>query len=76
LLPPDVEPYPDRNAFQGNVLVDNGTAPDPDHPMAPYAADMTYLVLATGHFNCFAKNEYSTMKSLGKPTLLTSGSCL
>jgi hypothetical protein len=76
LNPPEVEPYPDHNVFQGNVLIDNGTAPDPEHPMAPYAADLTYIVLDQGHINCFAKNEYDTLKNLGKPMLLQSGSCL
>ena len=74
--PPEVEPFPDHNVVQGNVFVANGTAPDPDHPMAPYAADLTYLILDPGHVNCFAKNEYSTMKKLGSPMVLQSGSCL
>ena len=66
----------DAPEIDGNVFIDNGTAPDPDHPMAPYAADLTYIVLDSGHINCFAKNEYSTMKNLGKPMVLQSGSCL
>ena len=50
--------------------------PRPASALAPYAADLTYIVLESGHINCFAKNEYSTMKKLGSPMVLQSGSCL
>lgn len=59
-IPPDVEPYPDGNAVQKNKFINNGTAPDPMHPLATYAADMIYILFETGHANCFGKNEFTT----------------
>ncbi len=59
--PPAVEPYPDVNKFRANIITGNGTSPDPSHALAPYAADITYIMFETGHYNCFAKNNvYNT----------------
>jgi len=63
LVPPLADPSPDYNRIEKNTLVDNGTAPDPSHPLAPFAADLVNVTLgATG--NCYKKNTYSTYKSL------------
>jgi parallel beta-helix repeat protein len=66
---PDVDPFPDFNVFQGNTLTDNGLHPVP-HPLAPYAADITYILLDSGHVNCFAKNTTATNTT---PTLQVVG---
>jgi len=55
--PPIVDEFPDSNRFRGNVITGNGTNPDPSHALAPYAADITYIMFETGHWNCFAKNN-------------------
>lgn len=59
---PIVESAPDFNTFVSNTLTNNGTAPPP-HALAPYAADITYIMLEPGHINCFAKNTYDTLQA-------------
>jgi len=53
LIPPLVEGMPERNRFEKNELVNNGTAPPP-HDLDPYAADVTFLLL-----DIFNNGEYS-----------------
>jgi hypothetical protein len=50
------------NRVIGNVLVNNGTSPDPGDPFAFTAADLTFLSFGEG--NCFADNVFSTLFSL------------
>jgi nitrous oxidase accessory protein NosD len=46
------------------------------HPLAGYAADITYLDLEGGHPNCFANNEYTTHAWVLAPTtFLPKGKC-
>jgi parallel beta-helix repeat protein len=47
------------------------------HPLAPYAADITYIAFAK-YGNCFARNEYTTEEHaiVGPPTILGNGKCL
>jgi parallel beta-helix repeat protein len=52
----------DGNRVIGNVLVNNGTNPDPSNPFAFTAADLSYLSLGEG--NCFEDNVFSTQFSL------------
>jgi len=68
--PPEVEPAPDGNTFVSNVLTNNGTAPVPFGGLEVFAADITYLMLETGHLNCFAKNVYGTFQKPGFPPVL------
>jgi hypothetical protein len=53
----------------GNNLVTNGTDPVPFGGLEAFAADIAYLVLDSGHPNCFAKNTYTTFKKLSQPTI-------
>jgi parallel beta-helix repeat protein len=48
----------ENNSVVENVLVNNGTNPDPG-PFAPFAADLTLLTLGD-HNNCFQNNIYTT----------------
>ena len=62
--PQVTDTQPDANAFVSNVLVHNGTNPNPTNDpnfalFALFAGDITYLV-NPGHVNCFANNTYST----------------
>jgi parallel beta-helix repeat protein len=57
--------WPDGNTFVDNALTGNGT--HGTGTFGPLAADITYVVLATGHDNCFADNTYSTFNVLGAP---------
>ena len=67
--PPAVEPAPDDNTYESNSLSGNGTNPVPFGGFEFFAADITYIVTA-GHSNCFAKNDYGTLKYLlAAPTL-------
>ena len=71
-----VDPYPQFNAVQDNVMTNNGTNPTP-HPLATYAADVTYVALE--HYgNCFAKNGDGVTSSwpLSDPIWLLDGKCL
>jgi hypothetical protein len=43
LNPAIVQGMPEANVFEKNEYIDNGTNPDPDHPLASYAADFTYI---------------------------------
>ncbi len=45
-----------------NVLVNNGTNPDPLHPFAFAAADLTLLSLEPS--NCYAGNVFTTFFSI------------
>ena len=61
LVPPVVEPVPERDIIIGNKFVNNGTNPPPTHPLAFAAADMIYIVdFGGGAGNCFSKNVYDT----------------
>lgn len=62
--PPAVESFPDDNTYVKNTLVNNGTDPVPFGGFELLAADIVYVVEA-GHANCFAKNDYVTINSLG-----------
>ncbi|MFN2377114.1 MAG: nitrous oxide reductase family maturation protein NosD [Candidatus Binatia bacterium] len=44
MIPAIVEGFPELNKIAKNELIDNGTAPDPMHPLADYAADLTYIL--------------------------------
>ena len=50
------------NTVAGNVLIGNGTNPDPDSPFAPLAADLIFAGLSSGG-NCFEDNTFSTFFS-------------
>jgi hypothetical protein len=68
--PPQVtDTAPDNNVYVGNNLVTNGTDPVPFGGLEAFAADIAYLVLDSGHPNCFAKNTYTTFKKLSQPTI-------
>ncbi len=43
IVPPIVQGFPELNRFEKTELNRNGTAPDPGHPLAAYAADVTYI---------------------------------
>lgn len=77
--PPIVDEYPDVNKFRGNTMTGNGTNPDPSHPLADYAADITYIMFDAGHYNCFAKNnEYDTREyvvGIGYPPSWNGQTC-
>jgi parallel beta-helix repeat protein len=66
-IPPLTNPFPEFNDVQGNEFINNGTNPDPDHPLAFLAADITYLVLENlgPNDNCFAQNDFTTIETLG-----------
>ncbi len=66
VVPPEVEPIPQGNRVERNSFVNNGTAPDPTHPLAPFAADITYIILPGGPQtgNCFDKNTYTTYQAV------------
>ena len=62
--------YPDDNRVVGNKFTHNGYAGIGD--FAFLAADITYAVFDPPHPNCFADNDYSTLKKIGTPTLAKS----
>ncbi len=62
--PPAVEPVPNFNRISRNTFVNNGTAPDPTHPLAPFAADMVNIVFDPSPGNCFTQNTFATYASL------------
>jgi parallel beta-helix repeat protein len=70
--PPEIETAPDDNRFVSNVLENNGTAPVPFGGFETFAADITYLMLAKGHENCFAHNRYDVLKDPGVPPILAN----
>jgi hypothetical protein len=53
-----------NNQVLGNVLVNNGTNPDPSHPFAFAAADLTLLSVDPFAGNCYADNTFTTFFSL------------
>lgn len=57
--PVDGDPAPRFNLIGKNTFNNNGTNPDPGHPLAPYAADFTYIQAETGAGtkNRFCANE-------------------
>jgi len=57
-LDPGINEFPEQNIVQDNAFINNGTNPVA-HPMAPYAADITYIAW-DDYGNCFARNEYDT----------------
>ena len=76
--PPQVtDTAPDNNVYVANNLVTNGTDPVPFGGLEAFAADISYLMLESGHPNCFARNTYSTFKApfqkpTGFPTLVNT----
>jgi parallel beta-helix repeat protein len=68
--PPQVESAPDDNTYVSNVLKNNGTAPTPFGGLENFAGDVTYLMLDTGHANCFAKNKYATFEDPFLPPIM------
>lgn len=54
-IPPIVDKFPESNIVQDNEFIDNAMAPDLGHPLAAYAADITYVALAN-YGNCVARN--------------------
>ena len=59
---PRIERSPDNNAVRDNVILRNGTAPDPDRPTTP-GADIVYD--GSGVKNCFAGNRFRTQVPAG-----------
>jgi len=53
------DPVPRDNVIERNTFVHNGTSP-PAHPLAPFAADIVYLVPDPAAGNCFDRNTYTT----------------
>ena len=53
------DPVPRDNRIQGNVFVNNGTNP-PDHPLAPFAADIIEAVFDPSAGNRFNGNRCTT----------------
>lgn len=52
-----------NNRAVDNIVVGNGTNPDPEHPFSPFAAD--FILLTDGdHGNCFSDNRFDTAFSL------------
>jgi hypothetical protein len=59
------DPVPRDNVIERNTFIHNGTNPPPLHPLAPLAADITYVVIPeTQAGNCFDRNIYTTYASL------------
>ncbi len=67
VVPPVVEPYPDRNIVMNNKFINNGTNPI-SHPLAFAASDMIFIVDngPDGVGNCFSGNTWSTRTFLLK----------
>ena len=74
--PPDVESAPEGNIFQNNILVNNGTDPDPSGgALVDFAADIMYIV-PTSEPNCFSGNEYLTKTDpFNSGIFLVNGKC-
>ena len=68
--PPQVESAPDDNTYVANVFKNNGTAPTPFGGLENFAGDVTYLMLETGHENCFANNKYGTFEAPFLPPVI------
>jgi hypothetical protein len=52
-----------HNRVIDNVLIGNGTRPDPAHPFSVFASDIA-LLTGGDHGNCFRGNELETVASL------------
>ena len=53
-----------------NLLVNNGTAPDPTSPFAFAASDLGLLTLPDAHGNCYQGNLFTTsffLSAIGSP---------
>lgn len=61
--PAAFDPVPERNIIRGNVLNNNGTAPDAGSPFAPFAADITLFVIGD-YGNCFSNNTLTTFLAI------------
>lgn len=62
LIPPLVEPMPEFVTMSNNILTNNGTNPVPSHPLADFAADLTYLATSV-----YTPAEYSTPPFANSP---------
>jgi hypothetical protein len=62
LIEPIVEPAAENNTVVNNTFINNGTNPEPGHPLEAFAADITFVEL-TAAGNCFAGNTYTTYSS-------------
>lgn len=68
-LDPEVQPgfiadsQASGNVVLDNIITGNGKNPNPDHPFAPFASDISLLVDGD-HGNCFSGNLYETAASL------------
>ena len=56
-LDPRIEPVPDNGAVRRNVILNNGTNPDPERPGTP-AGDIVYD--GSSATQCFANNTFGT----------------
>jgi len=81
-IPPALDGIPDYDSFERNHLMNNGTDPqtggDPLLELfALFAADITYVVDPANQptHNCFARNNYETLKSLTSPPPTQSKKC-
>ena len=70
--PPEVESAPDDNTYESNVLKNNGTDPVSFGGLETFAGDISYIMLETGHANCFARNRYGTFEMPGVPPLVAN----
>jgi parallel beta-helix repeat protein len=52
-----------NNQVLDNIVTNNGTNPDPNHPFAPFAGDLG-LLTTDDHGNCFDGNLFDTVISL------------
>jgi len=75
-MDPGINEFPEQNIVQDNDFINNGTNPTP-HPLAPYAADITYIAWAS-YGNCFARNEYLTRQYaiVGPDWMLGNAKCI
>jgi len=60
--PIDGDPAARNNVIVDNTFINNGTNPEPGHPLEGFAADMTFVEL-TASGNCFAGNTYDSYAS-------------
>ena len=67
--PPQVESAP-TTTRTWRTLQNNGTAPTPFGGLENFAGDITYLMLDTGHENCFANNKYGTLEAPFLPPVM------
>jgi parallel beta-helix repeat protein len=63
-LDPRIEPFPDQNKIRGNVVLSNGSNPDPKiAPLPP--GDLLWDLSGTG--NCWSDNVYKTSVPMPLP---------